>query len=152
MATMHWYGEEIKVRIDRHLATRIEYAGRAFRDYIRKQLAQRRSPPASDPGEYPHMGTGHLRRNVQMEIDRSEPRARVGTNVLYGKYLEFGTRGGYTIVPRRGRALRFVVAGKPVFRGRVTHPGIRPRPWFSRAAREFASEVKRIFEHRMEDE
>ena len=46
----------------------------------------------SRPGEYPKMFTGQLRRNVQCELDRASFTARVGTNVVYGKWLELGTR------------------------------------------------------------
>jgi HK97 gp10 family phage protein len=49
---------------------------------------------SSAPGNPPAVQTGHLRRSVQ--VDRSQVasnlRATVGTNVPYGRYLEFGTR------------------------------------------------------------
>ena len=112
---MKWYGE-VKARVLDHVDARIEYAARLFRDHIRTQLVTRRSPPASDAGEYPHEETGHLRRNVQMEMDRTQHRARVGTNVVYGKYLEFGTRR------------------------------MMSRPWLSKATREFGPTIRRILE------
>jgi HK97 gp10 family phage protein len=60
------------------------------------------------------MRTGHLRRNVQMEMDRQRIEARVGTNVVYGRYLEFGTSK------------------------------MAARPWLSRGFRETAAEIRRI--------
>jgi hypothetical protein len=46
----------------------------------------------SRPGEPPHKQTGELRRRVTHEVLASEGRARVGTNLKYGKWLETGTR------------------------------------------------------------
>ena len=45
----------------------------------------------SKADEWPKLVTGHLRRNVQAAQER-EGLWRVGTNVLYGRYLELGTR------------------------------------------------------------
>jgi HK97 gp10 family phage protein len=48
---------------------------------------------SSAPGDSPAVQTGHLRRSVQ--IDRKDVamlRARVGTDLMYGLYLEVGTR------------------------------------------------------------
>lgn len=44
----------------------------------------------SRPGEPPHKQTGRLQSSVTREVD--DQRARVGTNVVYGRYLELGTR------------------------------------------------------------
>lgn len=68
----------------------------------------------SPPGEYPGMRTGQLRRNVQQETDRKGLVARVGTNVVYGKWLELGTRK------------------------------MAARPWLSRGMIESRPEVERI--------
>lgn len=58
---------------------------------------------SSAPGQPPAVQTGHLRRSVQFGGaqfvedrtqlgDRKRPRIRVGTNVKYAAWLEFGTR------------------------------------------------------------
>jgi hypothetical protein len=52
----------------------------------------RRGGHPSKPGQYPRKVTGWLRRNVVMEVDLPSMRARIGTNVPYGVYLELGTR------------------------------------------------------------
>lgn len=147
---MRWYGETFKAQLHDHLALRVEYAARTLRDYIRRKLLAHRSPPTSAAGGYPHYGTGHLARNVQMESDRSTATARVGTNVPYGKWLEFGTRGGRVIRPKRGKALRWIDAGgTPRFARQVVQGPIKPRPWLSLAVREMRPTIKRILEHRM---
>ena len=124
--TMHWYGPQAREHVRDQAARRIERAARGLRDYIRERLGVGHSGRfkgtpvpgatlgASDAGDYPRMVTGHLRRNVQMEMDRSELRARVGTNVLYGKFLELGTRK------------------------------MARRPWMSRALAEFGPQLRRI--------
>jgi len=46
----------------------------------------------SAPGEPPRVQTGVLRRSYTHEMHEVLPIGRVGTNVFYGKLLEFGTR------------------------------------------------------------
>lgn len=115
MADLKWYGPRMIAAIRNQAAIRIEYAARATRDHLRTQLGRMRFPPAGPPGDYPALRTGHLRRNVQMEMDRARLEARVGTNVKYGRYLEFGTTRG-----------------------------LAPRPWLSRGFREMTGEILRI--------
>lgn len=104
--TLRWYGEEAKRRIRSETNKRIDRAGRILRDFIRVKLSRsqpvvihgktagrsRKGMSPSQPGEYPKKVTGHLRMNVQSEMDDRTATARVGTNVKYGKYLELGTR------------------------------------------------------------
>lgn len=51
------------------------------------------SPPPSEPGEPPHMGTGRLRRGYEYVVQRDGNQATlaIGTEVDYAPYLEFGT-------------------------------------------------------------
>ena len=46
----------------------------------------------SKPGEYPRKQTGQLRMRITYEVDEATMTARVGTNLLYGKFLELGTK------------------------------------------------------------
>jgi len=47
---------------------------------------------ASAPGQFPMSDTGRLASNVEFEVaTNSKPVAVVGTNIVYGAYLEFGT-------------------------------------------------------------
>ena len=46
---------------------------------------------ASKPGEPPRVQTGTLRRSITHEVHPVLAIARVGTNVIYGKFLELGT-------------------------------------------------------------
>ena len=49
--------------------------------------------PASAPGQPPHIRTGTLARSIEQETFRrgSDLIGRVGTNLNYGKFLEYGT-------------------------------------------------------------
>jgi hypothetical protein len=59
----------------------------------------------SAPGEPPRKQTGFLREHVTFEVDESSMEARVGTNLLYGKALELGTKRGLLPRPWLRRAL-----------------------------------------------
>lgn len=44
----------------------------------------------------------------------------------YGRFLEDGTHGPYTILPKDPKSvLAFIVGGKQVFAKKVTHPGLK---------------------------
>ena len=69
----------------------------------------------SMPGEPPHKQTGRLRASVAHEVIRKfNWVARVGTNVLYGKHLQLGTKW------------------------------IKPRPWLDVALNKTVSQVRMI--------
>jgi hypothetical protein len=75
----------------------------------------------SKPGEYPHKDSGHLRRNIAMEEDLKEDgknsTVRVGTNVPYGKELEFRMRRSFvrrTLLEQRSTLNRIITTGKAV--------------------------------------
>lgn len=66
------------------------------------------------PGEPPHKQTGKLRASVTYEVLKSGGWfARIGTNLPYGKYLQFGTKR------------------------------IKPRPWLDVALKNTTGEVRR---------
>lgn len=83
--------------------------------------------------------TGQLANSIAFRVNGST--LEILAKAPYGNYQEFGTAsrgefGGspYTIVPRKGKRLRFSVGGKTVYARKVTHPGIRPRPYMRPAA------------------
>ena len=83
-----------------------------------------RTHTASAPGEYPMSDTGRLASSIQFELptNRTRPQGVVGTNLNYGKFLEF----------------------KPANRG--------GRPWLSRAVKESTAKadtlLQRVFKRR----
>jgi len=84
-------------------------------------------------GDVIKVRSGHLRRTIgpptlQETTKGAEGELRVGAH--YGPFLEYGTRP-YRIVPRRGKALRFIDRfGRLRFAKAVNHPGLRARPFF----------------------
>ena len=73
---------------------------------------------ASKEGEVPRVQTGTLRRSITHEVSSVLPIGRVGTNVVYSKWLEFGTR---RMKPRpfmRPSILRIM----PMLKGIFTRP------------------------------
>lgn len=52
-----------------------------------------RTYTASAPGEAPAVATGTLKSSYKFDIDDNQPIGRVGTDKLYGLYLETGTVG-----------------------------------------------------------
>jgi len=134
---MKWHGEGGMEHVNHEAGRRVDAAARWLRDRIREAVSipnvvsvksllsrfgRRRTVVAgrgknpSEPGEYPRKRSGHFRRNVQSEYDPATTTARVGTNVIYGKYLETGTRK------------------------------MKPRPWLSNALRDFIGGVRAILE------
>jgi len=64
---------------------------RTMRDPTSKQKVEKVGSYKSAPGEIPRVQTGRLRRSITHEMHETLPIGRVGTNVVYGKSLEFGT-------------------------------------------------------------
>lgn len=63
-------------------------------------------PNQHRPGDYPHLRSGHHRRNVAAEHDVQAMVSRVGSNVLYAKFLELGLIPGGNRYPWLSLALR----------------------------------------------
>lgn len=106
MAVTKWNGEQAEALIRRAFARNLHAAAIVVKGRAKVLLSTagtgttqgaggktRRVYGAnpSAPGEPPHKQTGRLRASVAHEVDAGSLRARVGTNVTYGKFLELGT-------------------------------------------------------------
>lgn len=80
-----------------------------------KMSMRGKGPPASLPGEIPHVRSGTLKRSIFDEVDVLQLILRVGTNLKYGMYLELGT------------------------------PKMKARPWIRPALKKKQQEIKVIF-------
>lgn len=82
---------EFRKNIRKQIAEGVDRAASALQSDIKRTLSI--SPSPSSPGQPPGVDTGTLRRSVQIDRSRvdSDLLARVGTNVEYGRYLEYGT-------------------------------------------------------------
>lgn len=90
MELRNWKGDELKKLVKFDAAQRIEVAAILLKNAIKEDLSEP-FPPASDEGEPPHKRTGRLRASMSHEVDKEALTARVGSNVLYAKFLELGT-------------------------------------------------------------
>lgn len=132
MAVLKWHGDDVRRELNLSVRQRLEAACRTLRRHAREKAnrAYRKSyrlrgggevteTGASRPGEYPRKRTGDLRTSFDFEFYPSGMKARWGTNVKYGKWLEFGTRR------------------------------MAPRPWMALTNRAKADEVKRLLSGRL---
>lgn len=83
---------------------------------VKKTLGDRGSS-RSKPGEFPHKDFGTLRSRIAQDHPSDSLVTRVGTNLAYGKYLEFGTAK------------------------------MRSRPWLRRTLAEEREPIRQIIEH-----
>jgi len=100
---------------------------------------------ASSPGQPPARATGTLAKSVKYSVE-GEGRTvvgKVGTELAYGRMLEFGTRGGAIIRPK-GKVLAFGVDGKMAFATQVIQGPILPRPWLKPSFEKSLDKVKSI--------
>ncbi len=98
---LRWHGDEARRKIRREMERRIHAATVVVLNHAKGLISVDGTGGAgggkraygsnpSAPGEPPHKQYGHLRRNVAREVVGL--RGRVGTNVLYGRWLELGTK------------------------------------------------------------
>lgn len=112
---VRWFGPEVKARLHRENIKRLTAAALTIENHSRRSISEG-YPPASIPGEPPHVRTGALRNSVTHEVGDFEEIARIGTNLPYGRHLELGTKH------------------------------MPARPWLRRAFAETRAAVARIFE------
>lgn len=58
---------------------------------VERRYSPNRDAEVSAPGNPPNKDLGTLAQSISFEVDRQALTAVVGTNLLYGKYLELGT-------------------------------------------------------------
>lgn len=75
--------------------------------------------------------------------------ARTSTGAFYGEFVRKGT-APHVIVPRRAKALRFVIGGNVVFARRVNHPGSAANPYHVRALGSARSRIDGIIAEEQE--
>lgn len=71
---------------------------------IKKTLNESSYPPASSPNDPPAVRTGILKNSVQWTVDDTALVARIGSNLEYARFLEFGTS---KMEPRPGFRLTY---------------------------------------------
>lgn len=93
MAEVVWKDKEFQKELRRQLEIAMFKAVNHLEGRVKRNISGA-SPPRSAPGEFPHVDSGRLRQSIASEVDVIPGVAvvgRVGTNVEYAPYLEFGT-------------------------------------------------------------
>ena len=93
--------------------------------------------------------TGKLRGSLEV-VDTGTYSKRLIARAEHGVYVNEGTRP-HEIVPRKGKMLRFVVAGSVVFAKKVNHPGTAKRPFMDNAAAAGSQAMRLVIDERVED-
>ena len=75
--------------------------------------------------------------------------ARSPEGVFYGELVRRGT-APHVIVPRKAKALRFMIGGEVVFAKRVNHPGTKANPYHVRALSSARSRIDGIISEEIE--
>jgi hypothetical protein len=117
MPMTKWKIEAANEYVYNVVAHRVATAGKFLRDHLKEKMSERdnsRGGNASAPGEYPARVTGILVKSIRSEFDRKALTARVGSDELHGKFLEFGTSK------------------------------MAPRPWLSNGVRDCMEELRSI--------
>ena len=101
--------------------------------------------------------TGKLKNSTRFQIlgapDTQVLQIRQGARsvggAFYGEFVRKGT-APHVIVPRKGKALRFVIGGQVVFAKRVNHPGTKANPYHVRALSSARSRIDGIISEEVE--
>ena len=116
--------------MEKSIIIALEKCGMAGEGYAKDNLTQKH-----------HIDTGNLRNSVTYKVDEKEPAVYIGTNVEYGKYIEFGT-GKYA---EGGRKTSWVYQDANGDWHRTE--GIRPDPWLKPAVSDNIDTYKAIFKN-----
>lgn len=114
---LKWHGKKVQKAMRQDMEKRLAVAAITWVNYTQQKLNEKVNRDGKTPsrsGEpYPAMVTSHLRRSIDWERGRKLS-VRVGTNVVYGKYLQFKS-------PSKGG-----------------------RPWMTTANREMQGKIRQI--------
>jgi phage gpG-like protein len=124
-----WNGPAALAEVERLTGLRIEAAAIHLQNRWKENVSVP-YPPASRPGEPAHKRSGHYRRSLTHDMGAKKLSARVGTNLEYAVWLEFGIQGGKIILPKKpGGVLSWIGRdGKRIFRKKVIQGRMAPRP------------------------
>lgn len=96
-----WHGDEILKRVQDQMGKRLDLAAQSWVIHAKREMGKkinrniktrtgkrRAGPNPSKPGTYPAQAEGFLRGRIEREVFPRQFKAVVGTNVIYGKFLE----------------------------------------------------------------
>jgi phage gpG-like protein len=141
-----WYGSELAEAMRQDMIRRLYLAASIVLAQCKVNIAiSARAQGPSKEGEYPHADTGLLRNSLFLEVDEKNLTAMVGTNLIYGLYLEYGTAGGKIIYAAPGKVFSWIGAdGERIFSKKITLGPIRGRSYLRRTLNEMWPRVKAV--------
>ena len=94
---LQWYGKRLIGRLELEVTKRLMLSGEVVEKAAKKSMFINNVPdqlivPRSKPGEAPYAQTQKLYKSIGHIKEPGRLAVRVGTDVVYGKYLETGTR------------------------------------------------------------
>jgi hypothetical protein len=165
-ATIRWYGKQVSAKVKaagfKGLRRATAYVQRKVKVAIskpamvggggakspsRKRKTKPRRYQHSKAGQPPRAITGKLRQSIFQSTDRKRMLGSVGTTLKYGAGLERGTKP-HGIRARRKKVLVF--GGETpggwgwIFRKRVSHPGVKPRPYLWATVKKEKAKIKSL--------
>jgi phage gpG-like protein len=134
---------------DRELAARLDAMPGRVRDGLARAVTrlgldlQRKVQREKLTGQVLKVRTGSLRSSINTEISQStdEVSASVGTNIRYGRVHEYGVDHPW-LIEAKGRALRFEIAGRVIFRRSVRHPPLPERSFLRSALADMRPQIE----------
>ena len=91
---LKWDPDKNLPKMKAEMNRRLDTAAISWVNYAKRKLNERLNRDGKTPspeGGYPAMATSNLRGKIEYDLRTQKMEARVGTNVLYGKFLELGT-------------------------------------------------------------
>lgn len=88
-----WRGDKVAKEVTSVLEARLQRVGPELRTHIVRKISEgrTRTEGPSEPDTPPHVDTGRLRQSIFWRFLKGELTVIVGTNLLYGLWLELGT-------------------------------------------------------------
>ncbi len=113
-----WYGDVTSDRIKKAILRRLTKVATLLKTEIKKKISVSSKIFRSIPGEPPRAETRTLAQSIFTHVGESGGTqfAIVGTPKEYARALEFGTRGGITIVPKKKKALSIQITREEAMR------------------------------------
>ena len=146
-ANFNWYGDQLTGAIRKEWLRRLYVALEHLKARVQVNISKPSSDRRSLPGEFPRAETGRLRNSIFYAVDEMAMSGTVGTPLLYGKWLEFGTKGGKIIRPINAKFLSWIAPdGTRVFAKYVKQGPMEPRPYLKPTWVAEISYIKSLFE------
>jgi hypothetical protein len=148
-----WRGPELAKSVAAEWSLRLRAALEEIASQVKRNISSPSRPTPSAPGEFPHADTGMLRNSIFWTFDEKKMEGIVGTPLLYGLYLEYGTSGGQIVYPSDGSVLSWIdpVTGQRRFAKWIKLGRIEPRPFLSRTLKEMLPKIQSRFLKRLPD-